>query len=122
MKVVISASGQDLNAGVDPRFGRCPFFIVTDTETGEFNAEANKGQGASGGAGIAAAQQVAVLNPGAVLTGHCGPNAFSVLEKAGIKVYTNVTGTAAEAIQNFVKGSLTETTSSDAAPHSGMGR
>ncbi len=121
MKVVVSASRQDPSSDVDPRFGRCPYFIVTDTGTGEFTAVANKGLEASGGAGIAAAQQVAALSPDAVLTGHCGPNAFSVLEKASIKVYANVTGTVSEAIEKLVRGSLTPASSPDSAPHSGMG-
>lgn len=122
MKIVISASSQSLDAELDPRFGRCPFFIITDTETGQFSVEANAGLDASGGAGIAAAQQVAVMAPDAVLTGHCGPNAFTVLDKANIKVYTNVTGTVSEAIQKCVDGSLRAATASNATPHSGMGQ
>lgn len=122
MKLVISSSGQGSDAVVDPRFGRCPYFVFADTETGEMTTEANKGLDAAGGAGIAAAQQIAGKHPGAVLTGHCGPNAFSVLESAGIKVYTDVSGTIAEAIEKFRSGALTSASSSDTAPHSGMGK
>lgn len=32
MKVAVSAAGTELNAGIDPRFGRCPYFIIVNTD------------------------------------------------------------------------------------------
>jgi len=122
MKIAVSAVGQDLDAKVDPRFGRCQNFIIVDTDTMEFEAAANGSVGASGGAGIAAAQWIANKGVGAVLTGHCGPNAFNVLNSAGIKVITGAAGTVKEAIEDFKAGKLQTASSPDARPHSGMNR
>lgn len=122
MKIAISSSGQDLEATVDPRFGRCPYFVFVDTETMELEKEENQGNSASGGAGIAAAQQIAAKKPGAVLTGHCGPNAFNVLTAAGIEVFTDISGTVNEAVRQYQSGSLTATKQADASPHAGMGQ
>ena len=41
MKVAISSTGKDLNAPLDPRFGRCPYFIIVETEDMTFEVIAN---------------------------------------------------------------------------------
>jgi len=38
MRIAISATGPTLDAEVDPRFGRCQYFIIVDPETMEFEA------------------------------------------------------------------------------------
>ena len=59
MKIAISANGPTLDAEVDPRFGRCAYFIIADPDTMEFEAVDNASAMAAGGAGISAAQMVA---------------------------------------------------------------
>ena len=41
MKIAISSTGPDLTDLVDPRFGRCSFYVFVDMETNEFLAVAN---------------------------------------------------------------------------------
>ncbi|MFQ5996640.1 MAG: NifB/NifX family molybdenum-iron cluster-binding protein [Dehalococcoidales bacterium] len=41
MKIAISATGAALDAEVDPRFGRCQYFIIVDPETMQFEAMEN---------------------------------------------------------------------------------
>jgi predicted Fe-Mo cluster-binding NifX family protein len=41
MKIAISSTGPDLTDLVDPRFGRCSFYVFVDMETDEFLAVAN---------------------------------------------------------------------------------
>jgi len=55
------------------------------------------------------------------LTGHCGPNAFDVLAAAGIKVFTNVTGSVREAVAAYQTGTLQAVSAPDAGAHAGMG-
>ena len=69
MKIAISATGKNLDAEVDPRFGRCQYFIIIDPETMQFEALENSSAMASGGAGISAAQMIAGKGVEAVLTG-----------------------------------------------------
>jgi predicted Fe-Mo cluster-binding NifX family protein len=122
MKIAVSSTGTDLNAQVDPRFGRCQYFIFVDPDTMEFEALENSSATSGGGAGVATGQFVAGRGVGAVLTGHCGPNAFNVLAAAGIKVLTGVAGTVKEAIEGYKSGKYQASSQPDAAPHSGMGR
>ena len=78
MKIAISATGTGMDDAVDPRFGRCSFFQIIDTDTGEVEAVANENAAAGGGAGIKSAQMMVDRGVSAVLTGNCGPNAFDV--------------------------------------------
>ena len=121
MKVVISASGPMLDADVDPRFGRCQYFIVVDPETMEFEAVDNASAMSSGGAGISAAQTIAGKGVEAVLTGNCGPNAYQVLSPAGIKVITGVTGKIKDVIAEYKLGSYTAAQQANVPGHFGMG-
>jgi predicted Fe-Mo cluster-binding NifX family protein len=59
MKIAISSMGKDLNAQIDPRFGRCQYFIVVDSDTMEFEAIENPNISAMGGAGIQSGQMMA---------------------------------------------------------------
>ncbi|NHV96508.1 MAG: hypothetical protein HA494_01770 [Thaumarchaeota archaeon] len=48
MKVAVSAAGGSLDAQVDPRFGRCPYFVIVDTDTMAFEAIPNTSADAMG--------------------------------------------------------------------------
>ena len=106
MKIGISSTGEDLNADVDPRFGRCKYFLFVDTDTMDFEAVSNESAMASGGAGIQAAQTVAKAGAETIITGNMGPNAFQTLSAAGIKVFTGANGTVKETVEKYKKGEL----------------
>ncbi len=106
MKVAVTTSGEDLSGPVEPHFGRCPRFIVVDTETMEFEIVQNTAVSSAHGAGIAAAQLVASRGVKAVLTGNVGPNAYSALSSSGIKIVTGVSGIVEEAVKRFSSGEL----------------
>lgn len=122
MKIAITATAPNLDAAIDPRFGRCQYFIIVDPDTMEFESMENSSVMAGGGAGISAAQNITSKGIEVVLTGNCGPNAFGVLEAAGIKVITGVTGTVRDAIEGYKSGKYQASTQANVAPHSGMGR
>jgi len=107
IKICLSSTGETLDSQVDPRFGRCQYFLIVDKKTGEFKAIANEGVEISRGAGISAAQIVANEKVKAVITGNIGPNAFMVLNQAGIEIYTGVFDkTCKEALEMFNSGKL----------------
>jgi len=120
MKIAISATDPNLDAQVDPRFGRCQYFIIVDTETMEYESMKNVETTTGGGAGIGAAQLITRTQVIAVLTGNCGPNAFSVLEAAGIHVITGVSGIVHEVIKDYMAGNSDPTTRANVLPHSGI--
>jgi predicted Fe-Mo cluster-binding NifX family protein len=122
MKVAITSSGTNLQSNVDPRFGRCPYYIIYDTESDSFEALENKSRLAGGGAGIQAAQTISDMKAKALITGNVGPNAFRVLSAASIKIYSGVTGTIKDAIEKFKKGEYKQTGGPDVESHFGMGR
>jgi len=120
MKVAISASSKSLESPMDPRFGRAPYFIIVDTDTLEWGAIENPAAEAMGGAGIQSAQIIINNNVKAVITGNCGPNAFQVLNQAGIKVFNAYTRTVKEAIEDYKAGKLSEFSSPSVSGHYGM--
>jgi predicted Fe-Mo cluster-binding NifX family protein len=109
MKVAISVQSNDIDALVDPRFGRARWLIVADSETGEWQAHDNTANvNASGGAGVQAASTVAAQGVRAVITGNVGPNAHKALAAGHIAVYQVGNGTSArDALDAFGRGDLT---------------
>ena len=89
MKVCITATGQDLKANIDPRFGRCQYLLFVDSETENIlEVKKNENIDEQKGVGITTAQVVADSQAQAVITGNIGPNAVRVLSQAGIKIYS----------------------------------
>jgi predicted Fe-Mo cluster-binding NifX family protein len=87
MKIVLTVSNPDIESEVDPRFGRGTYLLVVDTDTEAWEACANPGVNASGGAGIQAAQFVTNRQAKAVISGDFGPHAFQALKTAGVSMY-----------------------------------
>lgn len=120
MILAVSAAGTELSSPVDPRFGRCRYFLFYDTETRRSEALPNAAGQAGGGAGVQAAQQVANKEARVVLTGNVGPNAHQALSAAEISVYTGLSGSVQEAIDRYLSGSLSAAGGPSVAPHHGM--
>ena len=105
MQIIISSQGDDLDAKVDPRFGRASQFILVNTDTMDFKViENNQNLDMPQGAGIQAAQAVTKHKPNAVLTGNCGPKAFKALQAAGVDIIVGVNGSIREAVQGYIDG------------------
>ena len=122
MKVAISATGKDLNSQIDPRFGRCSYFIIVDTDDMSFEAFDNESMALGGGAGIQSAQFVASKGATVVITGNVGPNAVSTLSAAGVQLVTGQMGTVREAIEDYKGGKLKRSGEATVSDHDGMGR
>ena len=120
MKICITSEGNNLDSNVDPRFGRCRYFIFLDTDTGNFEAVENTGINQSGGAGIQAAQLIISQGVKAVLTGNVGPNAFQALNAGKIGIYTGISGSVKEALALYKTGKLKATLNATASSKSGM--
>lgn len=118
MRIAVTAKETSLDSDLDQRFGRARYLIVVDTDTGETESYDNEvNLNAAQGAGIQTAQNVAMLNVEAVLTGHVGPNAFRALSAAGIRVYTGSKGTVREAVEERKSGKLKPVDSADVEGH-----
>ena len=121
MKIAVSSSGNDLDSQVDPRFGRCAYFVIVETDDMGFEAFENGSIAMGGGAGIQAAQFVASKGAKSVITGNVGPNAVQTLSAAGVETFVGQSGTVREAIERYTKGKINSTSTPNVADHYGMG-
>jgi len=101
MKVAISATGNNLEAQVDPAFGRSKYFIIYDTDTNNHKVIPNQGSVMAGGAGSTAVQTVMEQGVTEILTGKVGLKSRPMLERAGITISENRTGTIADILSTF---------------------
>lgn len=122
MKIAVTSKSNNMESEIDPRFGRCSYFLIIDIDAMSFEFISNESAMASGGAGIQAAQNVAKTGAEVVVTGNMGPNAFQTLSAAGIKVITRVNGTVKDAIEKYKKGELKEAATPNVGSHSGIRR
>ncbi len=120
MKIAITSTGKELDSKMDPRFGRCQYFIVLDPETMEFTAHDNSGTMQRGGAGPIAVKTISDLGAEVVITGNVGPNAFDALRASGVKAYVGGSGTVAEAVEQWKNEQLEEAEDASVASHTGM--
>ena len=121
MKICITSQGDSLDSQVDPRFGRCQYFIIADTENSDFEVVQNSNISGMGGVGIQSAQFIAEKQAKVVLTGNVGPNAFQGLQAAGIEIITGVSGSIKEVIEKYNKGELEKTKEPSVNSKFGMG-
>jgi predicted Fe-Mo cluster-binding NifX family protein len=120
VKIAITSQGDNLEALVDPRFGRCAYFIIIDPETKKIEAISNPASEAMGGAGPQAAQAIANKGAEVVITGNVGPNAFQTLRAANIKIYQIASGTVKETLAKYKDGELKELVNSSVPGHFGL--
>ena len=86
MKIAISVTKAGAGAGLEMRFGRCPYFAVYDSETKAYEWFENAGIKAATGAGTGAAQALLDRDIEIVISGQYGPKAVQVLEAGKIKM------------------------------------
>lgn len=107
MKIILTATSPSIDSSVDARFGRGAYLIIADPDTMEWQAHANPGVSAWGGAGSQTAQLVASHKAEAVISGDFGPNAYNALQTAGIAMYQFGTCTTVkQAIEQYKAGQL----------------
>ena len=109
MRIAFSADSiADLDAGIHPHFGRCPYFVLVDVgaETPEsvstienpFYARHEPGQ-----VPAFIHQQGAQV----MVTGGMGGRAVEMFEQLGIEPVTGAEGTVRQALAQYLAGSLT---------------
>ncbi len=119
MKIAVTSTGTSLDDAVEARFGRCMYFLIIDTDSMQFEAIENPNISLGGGAGIQSAQLLAEKGVATVLTGNCGPNAFSVFGQTGIEVIVGVSGTARDAVAQLKNGAFSSASEPNVGSHFG---
>ncbi len=120
MKVVVTSTGPDLDSRMDSRLGRAEKYVFVDTNTLETIASDNPAGFASAGAGVQSAKFIVEQGAEAVLTGNCGPNAFSALAAGGVEVYVGSCLTVRDMVEAFLGGKLRRVSGASVESHFGM--
>ena len=119
MKIVISATGRDIESNIDVTFGRALFFLIMDTKTKEVKVIENKARDRPNGVGITAVNTVEKEGIDAVITTDIGPYAFATFKQGGVKIY-KADGKINDAIRLFEEGKLSEITKATKTKYAGL--
>ncbi|HKM17798.1 MAG: dinitrogenase iron-molybdenum cofactor biosynthesis protein [Firmicutes bacterium] len=107
MKIAIPVVDNSEHTTISSAFGRAPYFLIYDTNTGEKHFVENQvARSSEGGAGVVAGQLIVDSGVKAVLTPQCGANAASVITAAGIKIYKTEGDSVKDAVAQFQAGKL----------------
>lgn len=120
MKIAVTSTGPTVDHNVESRFGRCAYFLIVDTDTMQCEPIENPNIALGGGAGIQSAQLMSEKGVRTILTGNCGPNAFSVFGQAGIEVIIGVSGPVRSAVEQFKRGSFSSASQPNVGSHFGL--
>lgn len=115
MKIAIPVDENKTDVCVS--FGRAPYFMVCDTETGASELLENPAAEAQGGAGVKAAQFVVDVGADTLVTVRCGENAAQAMQAAEIKIYKSEGSSAAENAAACKEGKLAPLTHFHAGFH-----
>jgi predicted Fe-Mo cluster-binding NifX family protein len=110
MRICIPAKGPDAGDFVDERFGRAPYYLIHDTETGTTESYKNPAAEAMGGVGPRAAQFLLDHNVNVLVTARVGGNALGALKAGGIIIllFDEAGSTVRDAIAAYTRGGLRE--------------
>ena len=107
MKTAITSKNPGIDSLVEMRFGRAPYYVIIDSETGTDTTIENPAASGAGGVGTKAVQLLLSHGVGTVITGQVGDNAARALEAAGVGVFEfREEGTVGQAYARHIEGTL----------------
>lgn len=86
MKIAITSTGNSPESTIDPRFGRCNYFVFYDTMSEDVEFVPNPGKDAEEGAGPAAVQFVAAQQVQKIVSGEFGIKIKPLLDSLKIQM------------------------------------
>lgn len=111
MLIAIPSSGPTVSDPFDNRFGRAPYFIIVNPETGETSSLQNSMSSGCGGVGLKVVQLLVQNQVTHLIAPRIGGNAETALLAAGISVFIwEGTGTVSTVLENFKAGKIAEIT------------
>lgn len=110
MKIAMPVDDKTIESTVCQSFGRTPYYLFYDTDTGTSEFRDNSAAASQGGAGIRAAQLIVDEKTDALLTPRCGENAAQVFRGAGVKIFKTLNDSIRDNIEAFKEGRLSELT------------
>ena len=86
MKVAITSTGNSVESKIDPRFGRCAYFVIYDTDTKDSEFIENPNNNASNGAEHAYVKLVTDKGAQKIVSGEFGMKIKSILDSLSIQM------------------------------------
>ncbi len=118
MIIAVPAEGREPSAKLSTRFARAPWFVLYDSDADRWSVLENlQALDSPQGAGIQAAQMLERHGVQAVITPHCGPKAFRVLQAASIAVYLDSSDEVGQAVKRLVAGELAQASGANVDGH-----
>lgn len=111
MKIAFTSTGDNMDATIDPRFGRASYLLVYNTENQEITVFDNRAISQEAhGAGPKTSQRLFELGAEVLITGNGpGGNAATVLKNAEVEVFTGAENMKiSEALKAFQDKHLTK--------------
>jgi predicted Fe-Mo cluster-binding NifX family protein len=106
-RIVLTSEGNTLEDDVADHFGRCPYFIVVETEGGKMEShKAVKNPYFENHVPFAVPEFISKLKPDVLITGGIGPRAIGAFESMNIKVIHGFSGKNSEAVERYLKGDI----------------
>ncbi len=102
MRIAVPVSAPSKEALMDDKFGRAQWFLIYDSDSGQYEVVENPGFEASSGAGPAAVQTLRNHSVDVLLASNIGPKARDLLAMAGIRAYEDYSGRGEEVIRQFL--------------------
>ncbi len=120
--IAVTSTDGTLEGMIDERFGRARKIIIYDKERQSFDVVDNTiNMNSPQGAGIETARNLARTPAQAAISGHLGPNAFRVLQDAGIGAYSAPNMTVRDGLAALEKGDLARLVEADVEGYWGKG-
>ncbi len=103
MKIAIPTSRPDLDGTVEHKLGTAAHLLIVETDDMSFEALDGPPRSSGPGAGVAAVSIAVSKGAQALLVGHIAPHLVNAMQKQSIDVVTGVSGTAAEAVADYLE-------------------
>lgn len=104
MKVCVPSMGRNLNEPISQHFGRAPFFLIVDQESGSVEVLENRSEH-MGGVGKPP-EHIASRGAEVMICSGLGSKAIDMLSSYGICTYVGAQGSVGEAIGQWREGRL----------------
>lgn len=86
MIVAITSTGNSLESFIDPRFGRCSYFIFYNTETKESVFQPNPFKDNDEGVGVAVVDWISAFSCSKIISGQFGMKIKPLLDESRIQL------------------------------------
>ena len=104
MKICVPAMGRELQEPISQHFGRAPYYLIVDQDSGDIEILENRSEH-MGGSGKPP-EHIASKGAEIMICSGLGPKAIDMLRSYGIRTYVGAQGSVGEAIQQWREGKL----------------